>query len=61
MGAIMVENIEEYEVCRRCHRKLKDNKSRKIGLGPVCYKKYIEKQKTYLFEMGENNEVTIEK
>lgn len=39
-------------ICRRCHRKLKDELSKELGFGPVCYKKHIEKQsKNYLFEL----------
>ena len=31
--------IKEYDRCLRCGRKLKDEKYRKIGFGPVCMEK----------------------
>lgn len=57
MVVIMVENIEEFDLCKRCHRKLRDDQSKKLGFGPVCYKKYLQKHKTYLFEMEVENEI----
>ena len=52
----MVENIEEYNktFCRKCHRELKDEQSKKLGFGPICYKKFMNRKKTYLFEMEDN-------
>lgn len=46
-------------LCRRCHRKLKDNKSKELGFGPICYRKYLKQNKLFLFDMGEdkNNEM----
>ena len=48
---------EKYKYCNRCHRKLIDEKSKKLGFGKVCYKKYLAKKKTYLFEMEEIHEI----
>ena len=45
--------VEENAICRRCHRKLKDEKSIELGFGQVCYKKYMAKKKVYLFDMEE--------
>ena len=60
----MVEIVErdvfnDKDICKRCHRKLKDDKSKELGFGPVCYKKYLNRKKTYLFDMEVNNEITI--
>lgn len=54
----MVE-IMEKNICRRCHRKLKDEKSKELGFGKICYEKYINRKKVYLFEMEESNETII--
>ena len=43
--------------CKRCHRKLKDIHSRELGFGKICYEKYKNNTKIYLFSMGDNNEV----
>lgn len=58
MVVIMEENISK-KLCKRCHRKLKDEKSKKLGFGPTCYKKYLNKQKIYLFEMEVKNDKRI--
>lgn len=50
MVEIMVEDISK-KVCNRCHRELKDDKSKQLGFGPICYKKYLQKQKIYLFDL----------
>ena len=50
MVEIMVEDISK-KLCNRCHRELKDKKSKELGFGPTCYKKYLKKKKVYLFEM----------
>ena len=50
----MEENQEnQIKYCKRCHRKLKDEKSKELGFGKVCYKKYmqINQKKNYLFEV----------
>lgn len=31
--------IKEYDRCLRCGRKLKDDRYRKIGFGPICIEK----------------------
>lgn len=43
-------------ICRRCHRRLRDIESIKLGFGKVCYEKYNQSKKNYLFEIerGEN-------
>lgn len=51
----------EKDICRRCHRKLTDEKSKTLGFGKICYKKYLQRKKTYLFEMEVNNETAIER
>lgn len=48
-------NLDEV-FCKRCHRKLKDEKSKEIGFGKICYEKYIKKSAMFLFEMEVNNE-----
>ena len=49
------------KICKRCHRKLKDERSKELGFGKVCYQKYLNKKKTYLFDMEVTNEATNEK
>ena len=48
----------EKGICKRCHRKLKDEKSKELGFGKVCYQKYLNKKKSYLFDMEGTNEIT---
>lgn len=48
---IMPQHKDDSVICKRCHRKLKDETSKKLGFGKVCYEKYINKQKTYLFDI----------
>ena len=43
--------MEEIKLCRRCHRPLKTEESKKLGFGKVCYDKYRKKKKSYLFKM----------
>lgn len=45
---------DEVIICRRCHRKLKDAESKKLGFGKTCYKKYCKRKPTYLFEVTAN-------
>lgn len=52
LNIISEVNINRY--CKRCHRKLKDEKSILLGYGSCCYKK-IQKNKIYLFEMEDKN------
>ena len=35
---------DEVIICRRCHRKLKDAESKKLGFGKTCYKKYCKRK-----------------
>ena len=58
MEATMAEDIyKNKKLCKRCHRELKDEKSKELGFGPVCYKKYINRQRHFLFKMEELNEI----
>jgi hypothetical protein len=33
---------ELHRYCRRCHRRLKSEKSMKAGFGPVCFAKILQ-------------------
>ena len=50
------ENIIDHndKFCKRCHRKLKDETSKRLGFGKICYNKYINSKKKYLFEIEES-------
>ena len=63
MEAIVVLKLSENEnnLCRRCHRKLKDAESIKLGFGKICYQKQSQHQKTYLFAMEEPNETITQR
>ena len=62
MVEIMVNNTsQDIEYCKRCHRKLKDEKSRKLGYGKVCYNKINQNNKNYLFNLEDINEIIIKK
>lgn len=50
--------MDEQDICKRCHRKLKDERSKKLGFGKVCYQKYLNKKKRYLFDVEVTNEAT---
>lgn len=51
-----MENEKSNVICKRCHRKLKDENSKKLGFGKICYEKYMKRKRSYLFEMdGESN------
>lgn len=52
--------MDEQGICKRCHRRLKDERSKELGFGKVCYQKYLNRKKTYLFDMEVTNE-TINK
>ncbi|MEK4132022.1 DUF6011 domain-containing protein [Solibacillus sp. FSL W8-0474] len=47
------ETVEE-KYCGRCNRKLKSEKSRETGFGPVCKKKHDLEKVTVVEEIGEN-------
>lgn len=50
-----VENSDNtFILCKRCHRKLKDEASKQLGFGKTCYKKYCRRKPTYLFEVNTN-------
>ena len=53
--------MEEIKRCRRCHRELKDEQSKELGFGKICYTKYMNRTKTYLFDMGVNHEIITKK
>lgn len=48
---------QEKCLCKRCHRPLKDEKSKELGFGKICYQKYASRKKTYLFEVKQTNEI----
>lgn len=54
-----IKNKNENIICKRCHRKLKDDKSKELGFGPICYEKHLNKHKSYLFNMEELNHEII--
>lgn len=44
------KDLKEIPLCRRCGRKLKSEKSKKQGMGEICYKKSLtEKNHKKLF------------
>lgn len=49
----MLKQEENDNYCRRCHRKLKDEKSKQLGFGKICYLKYIKstQHNNYLFDI----------
>ena len=50
------DNEEEIILCRRCHRKLKDEESKKLGFGKICYQKYKKRNHNYLFDIPKGDE-----
>ena len=48
--------LESKVVCKRCHRPLKDEISKKLGFGRICYQKYLNRKKVYLFDMEVHDE-----
>ena len=46
-----MEQKEEIKYCKRCHRKLKDNQSKQLGYGKICYSKINKKEALYLFDI----------
>lgn len=55
---VVVVGEDQSKICRRCHHKLKDDNSIKLGFGKICYLKYMQSKKSYLFEIegGETND-----
>ena len=47
--------IVQDKFCKRCHRKLKDEKSKELGFGKICYEKHKKQNKIYLFEIKEES------
>ena len=43
--------IKEYEICKRCGRKLRSKESKILGYGPNCYKKYLKEASPQLFKL----------
>jgi hypothetical protein len=56
MLKVNLEEENKIKICRRCHRKLKDEKSILLGYGATCYKKIKKHKETYLFEMEDGNQ-----
>ena len=52
---------EEISICKRCHRKLKDEKSKKLGYGITCYKKVSKRNSLFLFELEDTTCLNQEK
>ncbi len=46
MNFMLETKNQAINYCKRCHRKLKDDKAIQLGYGPICYSK-IKKNKTY--------------
>lgn len=42
---------KQYEICKRCGRKLKSQESKILGYGPSCYKKYLKENSCHLFKL----------
>ena len=62
MAEIMEKNIsQDIKYCKRCNRKLTDEKSKQLGYGKVCYKKIQSVTKNYLFDLEDTNEVITKK
>lgn len=53
---LKTENENQPKLCKRCHRKLKDDNSILLGYGPTCYRKVKSHTETYLFKMEDKNE-----
>ena len=49
--AYELKNDKEYEYCLRCGRKLKSEKTRKLGYGDICFKKMKTQHKHRLFTL----------
>lgn len=47
--------LKDIKLCKRCHRKLKDIQSKQLGFGPICYEKYKNSKKHYLFDIEKGN------
>lgn len=59
----MMENLEKniHEHCSRCHRKLKDEQSKIIGYGKICYSKVCNNKSSFLFDLEVTNEITTKR
>ena len=55
-------NKRSQSVCKRCGRKLKNQKAIEIGMGNICWKKYInENNHKQLFRKKETEEIKNDK
>lgn len=49
---IKLQDIDGIVFCKRCHRRLKGEKSKMLGYGPSCYEKAKKQlKKNYLFKL----------
>lgn len=49
---ITEENDKKY--CKRCHRELKSDESKRLGYGKTCYARINRHQSLYLFEVEDS-------
>lgn len=49
MCSFMCDNELLYKTCKRCGRKLKSEKARALGYGPICWKKRSKNNRSHLF------------
>lgn len=55
-------NKRSQSVCKRCGRKLKNQKAIEIGMGNICWKKYInENNHKQLFRQKETEDIKNDK
>ena len=45
MKIVKQYTYQETERCQRCGRRLKTTKSKQMGFGPGCYKKYLQEKR----------------
>lgn len=52
-NSVKTSEEEVKHICRRCGRRLKSMDSQKLGMGPVCYSKFLaEKRQKKLFQIS---------
>lgn len=56
---LMCNNVtpeKKYSTCKRCGRKLKNEQAKQLGMGAICYRKYMSANKYKpLFSRGVND------
>lgn len=53
---------KNHQTCKRCGKKLKNEESKLLGFGPLCYKRHMaEQSRRPLFEVRKNEQSTTEK